>query len=100
MILSGGSTGFAQTNQEAATLANQSGCMACHKVEEKLIGPGFKDVADKYKDQPGALETLTQKVKKGGSGNWGRMPMPPHSQLSDETIKTLVTWVLRGAPAK
>ncbi len=90
----------AQSNQEAAALANQSGCMACHKAEGKLVGPGFQDIAAKYKDQPGAVDMLTQKVKKGGSGSWGRIPMPAHPQLSDESAKVLVTWVLRGAPAQ
>lgn len=91
---------FAQSNQDAAALANQSGCMVCHKVDGKLVGPGFNDVAEKYKDQPGAVETLSQKVKKGGSGVWGRFPMPAHPQLSDESLKTLVTWVLKGAPTQ
>jgi len=91
---------FAQSNQAAAALANQSGCMACHKAEGKLVGPGFQDVAEKYKDQPGAQEMLTQKVKKGGSGVWGRIPMPAHPQLSDESLNTLVSWILRGAPAQ
>jgi cytochrome c len=93
-------TSFAQSNQAAAALANQSGCMACHKTEGKLVGPGFQEVAEKYKNQPGALEMLMQKVKKGGSGAWGRIPMPAHPQLSDESLNTLVSWVLRGAPAQ
>lgn len=100
VILLMAQSAFAQSNQAAAALANQSGCMACHKAEGKLVGPGFQDVAEKYKDQPGAQETLTQKVKKGGSGVWGRIPMPAHPQLSDESLNTLVSWVLRGAPAQ
>ena len=90
----------AQSNQEAAALANQSGCMVCHKAEGKLVGPGFQDIAEKYKDQPGALDTLAQKVRKGGSGSWGRIPMPAHPQLSEESAKILVGWILRGAPAQ
>ncbi len=89
---------FAQSNQAAATLANQSGCMVCHKVDEKLVGPGFRDVAEKYKDQAGAAEKLAQKIKKGGVGSWGRIPMPPHPQLSDESANVLAAWVLKGAP--
>lgn len=89
---------FAQSNQEAALLASQSGCMACHKVEGKLVGPGYQDVAEKYKGQPDALEQLSQKVKKGGAGSWGRIPMPAHPQLSDESARVLVTWILKGAP--
>jgi len=100
MILLMAQFSFAQSNQTAAALANQSGCMACHKAEGKLVGPGFQDVAEKYKDQPGALEMLMQKLKKGGSGVWGRIPMPAHPQLSDESLNTWVSWVLRGAPAQ
>lgn len=89
---------FAQSNQAAATLANQSGCLVCHKIDEKLVGPGFQDVAEKYKGQAGAVEMLTQKIKKGGAGSWGRIPMPPHPQLSDESSNVLAAWVLKGAP--
>ena len=93
------STAYAQSNQEAAALAGQSGCLVCHKTDGKLVGPGFKEVAEKYKDQAGAQQTLVQKVKKGGAGNWGRIPMPAHPQLSDETANTLVAWILKGAPS-
>jgi cytochrome c len=89
---------FAQSNQAAATLANQSGCLVCHKVDEKLVGPGLRDVAEKYKDQPGSVEKIAQKIKKGGAGSWGRIPMPPHPQLSDESANILAAWVLKGAP--
>jgi cytochrome c len=89
---------YAQSNQEVAALAGQSGCLVCHKADGKLVGPGFNEIAEKYKDQPNALQTLTQKVKKGGAGSWGRIPMPAHPQLSDETISTIVGWILKGAP--
>jgi cytochrome c len=89
-----------QSNQAAATLANQSGCLVCHKVDEKLVGPGFRDVAEKYQDQAGAAEKLALKIKKGGAGSWGRIPMPSHPQLSDESANILAAWVLKGAPAQ
>ena len=89
----------AQENQAASVLANQSGCLNCHKADQKLIGPSYQSVAERYKDQANAASILTQKVKTGGSGVWGRIPMPPHPQLSDENLNTLVSWVLRGAPA-
>lgn len=100
LVSFGTASAFAQTNQEAAALANQSGCLVCHKADGKLVGPGFKEVAEKYKDQPGALEMLIQKVKKGGAGTWGRIPMPAHPQLSDESLNTLVSWILKGVPAQ
>jgi cytochrome c len=91
---------YAQSNQEAAALAGQSGCLVCHKTEGKLVGPGFKDIAEKYKDQAGAQQTLAMKVQKGGAGSWGRIPMPAHPQLSNENANILVAWILRGAPSQ
>lgn len=80
-------------------LAQSSGCMACHAVDTKVVGPAWKDVAARYKGQDGAREALIQKVKAGGAGNWtdvtGGMPMPPNSpRVSDADIATLVDFVL------
>jgi cytochrome c len=80
-------------------LAKQIGCLQCHSVEKKVIGPAFRDIATRYKDNRGAREDLIEKVKKGGKGNWtditGGIRMPPHSGLlSDAEISTLVDWVL------
>ncbi|HEX5394524.1 MAG TPA: c-type cytochrome [Rhodocyclaceae bacterium] len=83
----------------ATALAQKSGCLACHGVSNKIVGPAFADVAKKYKGQDGALTKLTAKVKAGGQGVWGAIPMPPHAHIKDEDIKFLVTWVLNGAPA-
>jgi len=76
-------------------LATKSGCMACHAVDKKLVGPSYLDVAKKYKASDEAM--LIEKVKKGGSGNWGQVPMPPNAALKDEDAKTLVKWILAGA---
>ncbi len=75
-------------------LATQSGCMACHQVETKVVGPAYKDVAAKYKGDAGALDMLAAKVKSGGTGTWGQIPMPPNAHVSDENIRAIVTWVL------
>jgi cytochrome c len=91
---------LAQDNAAAAGTAGQLGCMMCHNAEVKILGPAFKAVAEKYKDQPDAAEKLFGKVKNGGTGVWGRVPMPPHNQVPDEKIKLLVAWVLKGAPAR
>lgn len=81
--------------QADLALAQQSGCTICHGIDQGIVGPSYKDVAAKYQGDPGALETLVAKVKAGGAGNWGEVPMPPNSpQVSDETIRTLVEWVL------
>jgi cytochrome c len=76
-------------------LAQKSGCLACHSVDHKVLGPAYKDVAAKYKGDKGAEAKLVAKVKAGGSGVWGNIPMPANSpQVKDEDIKTIVHWVL------
>lgn len=86
------SSGVASANQ---ALAQKSGCLACHGVDKKVLGPGFKDVAAKYKGDKSAEAKLVAKVKAGGSGVWGPMPMPPNSpQVKDEDIKSIVQWIL------
>ena len=76
-------------------LAQKSACTACHAVDKKVVGPAFKEVAAKYRNDKGAEAKLVEKVKKGGVGVWGQVPMPPNSpQVKDEDIKTLVKWVL------
>lgn len=75
-------------------LAQSSGCLTCHAVDKKLIGPAFKDIAAKYKNDKGAEARLAQKVKTGGTGAWGSIPMPPNAHVKDSDIKTLVHWIL------
>jgi cytochrome c len=75
-------------------LAKKSGCLACHAVDKKLVGPSYKEVAAKYKGDKTAEAMLIDKVKKGGSGVWGAVPMPPNSLVKDADIKTLVDWIL------
>lgn len=84
--------GAASANE---ALAQKSGCLACHSVNQKVLGPAYKDVAAKYKGDKTAEAKLIEKVKKGGSGTWGPIPMPANSpQVKDEDIKTIVEWVL------
>ena len=84
-------TGQAQANEE---LAVKSGCTACHKVDTKLVGPAYKEVAAKYKGDKDAVAKLSKKVKEGGSGVWGAVPMPPNAGIKEADIKELVTWIL------
>jgi len=79
---------------DESALAQKSGCLACHAVDKKVVGPAYKDVAAKYKGDKNAHVKLEEKVKKGGAGVWGPVPMPPNSQVSDADIKKLVAWVL------
>lgn len=74
-------------------LAKAKNCMSCHAVDKKLVGPSYKDVAAKYKGDAGAAEALAAKVKAGGKGVWGQIPMPPNN-VTPEEAKKLVTWVL------
>ncbi len=79
----------------AVALAQKNGCLACHSVDKKILGPSFKDVAAKYKGDKTAEAKMIERVKKGSSGIWGPMPMPANSpQVKDADIKTVVQWVL------
>lgn len=75
-------------------MMQKDGCAACHAVDKKIVGPAYQDVAAKYHGDSTALAKLTQKVKAGGAGVWGQVPMPPNSQVPDADIKALVSWIL------
>ncbi len=75
-------------------LATAKNCMACHAVEKKLVGPSYKDVAAKYAGQKDAVDKLSDKVIKGGSGVWGPIPMPANAQVTPDEAKKLVAWIL------
>jgi cytochrome c len=75
-------------------LAQKNACTACHSVDKKLVGPAYKDVAAKYKGDATAQARLEEKVKKGSTGTWGQVPMPPNANVKDADVKTLVAWIL------
>jgi cytochrome c len=75
-------------------LAKNSGCLACHTVDKKLIGPAYKDIANKYRGDKAAPAALAKKVKEGGKGVWGDIPMTPNAHVKDADINTIVTWIL------
>ena len=75
-------------------LAKKHNCLACHQIDKKSVGPAYKDIAKKYKGQ-NAAASLAGKVKKGGGGVWGPVPMPPNAALPDGDVKTLVDWILK-----
>jgi cytochrome c len=75
-------------------MIKKNGCNACHSEDKKIIGPSYKDVAAKYKGDAGAVAKLTEKVKKGGSGVWGPVPMPPNTQVPDADVKKMVELIL------
>jgi len=87
--------GIVMTGQAHAdeALAKAKNCFACHTVDKKVVGPAYKDVAAKYKGDKGAADKLATKIKTGGSGVWGAVPMPPNN-VTPEEAKKLATWVL------
>jgi len=94
MAIAGSAVGA--TAQASEELMEKSGCVSCHRIDQKLVGPSFKDIAIKYKSDRNALPYLLEKVRDGGEGVWGDMPMPPNSveKISDADLKAVVEWVL------
>jgi cytochrome c len=85
--------GAATTDAAATQLLTKYNCQACHTVDKKLVGPAYKEVAAKYAGDSGAPAKLAQKIKAGGSGVWGQIPMPPNN-VPDADLKTLTEWIL------
>jgi cytochrome c len=85
---------FSSAALASPELATKSGCLACHAVDKKVIGPAYKDVAAKYAGQTDAQAVLMQSIRNGGAGKWGELPMPAHPKLSDADLKKLASWIL------
>lgn len=81
-------------NQKGLELIGASDCMTCHALDKKLIGPAYVDVAKKYENTDAVIDTLVSKIKHGGMGNWGNIPMTPHADLSDADAKEMVKYIL------
>ena len=75
-------------------LAKKHNCFACHQVDKKVVGPSYKEVAAKYASDKAAQAKLVDKVKKGGVGVWGQVPMPPNAAVPDADVQALVKWIL------
>ena len=88
-----GAPGISTAATDGAALATKYNCIACHAADKKIVGPSYKEVAAKYAGDSGALAKLEQKVKSGGSGVWGAIPMPPNN-VPDADLKVLVAWIL------
>ena len=93
VVLLGGTAHAAVDAAKAKQLAQKYNCLACHAEDKKLVGPAYKEVAKKYKGDKNAEAMLIGKVKSGGSGVWGAIPMPPNN-VPDADVKTLVEWLL------
>lgn len=75
-------------------LATEKNCMSCHAVDRKLVGPSFQDVAKKYGEKSDALAILTKKIRAGGVGVWGPVPMPSNTQVNEAEATKLAQWIL------
>ncbi|MHB1373173.1 MAG: c-type cytochrome [Thauera sp.] len=95
-----GAAAGAASGAASLALANARGCMACHGVANKIVGPGYNEIAQKYQGQADAEAKLVAKVKVGGQGVWGAVPMPPQGHVKDEELAQLVKWILEGAKAQ
>jgi cytochrome c len=93
-LFAAGPAHAALDNTSAEAMMKKDGCSACHSVEKKIVGPSYTEVAAKYKGDKDAVAKLSKKVKEGGSGVWGPIPMPPNAAVSNADIAVLVTWIL------
>lgn len=93
-LLGSGAAHAALDNAQADAMMKKYACSACHSVDKKIVGPAYADVAAKYKGDKNAVELLSKKVKEGGTGVWGQIPMPPNPAVPAADIKELVTWIM------
>ena len=93
-----GAGAWAQTTPSAADLAKASGCYSCHANGEKVVGPAFASIAEKYAGDKDAAASLAQSIQNGSKGKYGRIPMPPHASLGQADLKLLSAWVLTIKP--
>ena len=78
----------------SADLAKAKNCLACHATDKKIVGPSYKDIAAKYAKDKDAVAKLAKKIREGGVGVWGQIPMPANPQVSEAEARTLATWVM------
>lgn len=81
---------------DGEAIVKKARCVSCHAVDQKRVGPAYKEVAAKYKGDKSAPGKLFDKVRAGGSGNWGNVPMLPHpaDKISDDDLKAAIHWIL------
>jgi cytochrome c len=88
------STSPMATDTAGKALMANSDCMTCHKIDQKVVGPALKDIAQKYTASPAVIDTLANKIIKGGSGNWGSIAMSPHPAVSMDDARSMVKYIL------
>ena len=87
-------SGLASAADDGRALAQKNACMSCHGVDKKIVGPAFNEIAKKYAGDKNAQQELVAKVKAGGKGVWGQIPMPPNPQVKEADLNTIVAWIL------
>lgn len=87
--------GLGGGDDPVAKLLNANACIACHTLDQRVVGPSFREVAAKFAGDAGAAAMLAKKIREGGAGNWGNVPMPPHPQLSEADLSQIVGWILQ-----
>lgn len=92
-----GLVGAAQAN-DGETILKDNGCLSCHAKADKVVGPAYLAVADKYRGDKDAVAGLVQSIQNGSKGKWGRIPMPPHPSMSQDDLKTVARYVLSMKP--
>lgn len=85
-------------DETVQVLLKRHHCTSCHQTARKVVGPAFTAVAERYANTPNAQTELMQRIRRGGSGHWGPVPMPPQSQLNDDELQALAHWVLAQRP--
>ena len=83
----------ASGSRDVQTLLGTYGCTGCHAVDRKLVGPSFREVANRFGSEAGGNERVARRIREGGAGAWGSIPMPPHPAINDDELRALVTWV-------
>lgn len=83
---------------DAQAILKDNGCMSCHAKDEKIVGPSFLVLADKYRNDKDAVATLMQSIQNGVKGKWGRIPMPAHRNMSQDDLKVVATHILASKP--
>lgn len=86
--------------QAPEEIAKKSKCLGCHAIDKKMVGPSFKQISEKYQSTPAVIARLTDRIKNGGVGSWGVVSMPANkANISDDEIKVVLNWILKGAPS-
>lgn len=88
----------APSYEKVQGILQKNACLACHQIDNKVVGPAYKEVSEKYQGDPANAELLAKHIKEGSQGVWGAIPMPPNAGITDEDLTIVVDWLMAGAP--